>query len=571
MLMDLGVDCPWSSIQLIDPDCLLYEDKAGETAILDRAVKLLDSCRQTHVCQTSENIPPLPSRIIDIGHDDTDIRLINGHGLRDQYICLSHCWGSIQPLKTTSENLQDHLLSLPWSNIPKLFQDAIQLARKLNIHYIWIDSLCIVQNDHNDWVRESMNMCQVYENSYLTVCASVSSDCEKGLWDFSSRNAKEIHGISSRGISYSWLAIQGLAEDHPSGVTSHEDTIKLWPLLDRGWVFQERVLSPRVLHFSLGELIWECSVETFCECGLMDTNYVKLNLMHDMESADRKKLAVLWRASVEQYSRLSLTIESDKLPALSGLARKLMQRRTGVQYLAGLWEDSLLEDLLWFSADTFLNNVDIPHLALNRAPSWSWVVMNSRIIFATGPYWSEPTTFSNPTRYMNFSRIYVKNYSAHCELASLDETGEVRSGILTIDGNLFEATLRSRKDDVFVLEVKDSSSAFVADGRSQSGWLLCLDNWRDPLSEGKFPINDNMKVFCLPIARIQMQVRQRLVREVEYSMVLWSIDEKNKRFRRIGITSQVTRYKMGSDSSEYWSEHPSCFEHGGKIETITII
>ncbi|KAK4151593.1 heterokaryon incompatibility protein-domain-containing protein [Chaetomidium leptoderma] len=112
----------------------------------------------------------------------SEIRLEVADGRIGRYTCLSHCWGGAQPLKTTKDNSEDHLVSIPWDTIPKTFQEAIKLNWHLGIQYIWIDSLCIIQGDGDDWARESTKMCDVYGNAYLTIAASSAPNSTQGLF-----------------------------------------------------------------------------------------------------------------------------------------------------------------------------------------------------------------------------------------------------------------------------------------------------------------------------------------------------------------------------------------------------
>lgn len=109
-------------------------------------------------------------------------RLYVTKGEKESYICLSHCWGDFQPIRTTTTNIEDHKKSIPWQFLPQTFQDAIDLTRFLSIRYLWIDSLCIIQDDRDDWAKESAAMASVYGNSYLTISATAAANCSKGLY-----------------------------------------------------------------------------------------------------------------------------------------------------------------------------------------------------------------------------------------------------------------------------------------------------------------------------------------------------------------------------------------------------
>ncbi|KAH9207793.1 heterokaryon incompatibility, partial [Leptodontidium sp. 2 PMI_412] len=157
------------------------------------------------------------------------------------YVALSHCWGgSILP-RATKATIQLLKSTIDWGSLTKTFQDAITLTRKLGFHYIWIDSLCIIQDDENDWRVESLKMADIYENAELVVSATGAKDGSEGLF----RERKPV---------------QILASDDT------QDSSTFNPLLTRAWAFQEKLLATRIVHFADHELVWECKETQRCEC-----------------------------------------------------------------------------------------------------------------------------------------------------------------------------------------------------------------------------------------------------------------------------------------------------------------
>jgi heterokaryon incompatibility protein (HET) len=102
-------------------------------------------------------------------------------GKYGQYIALSYCWGSVSAYKTTVNTKNDHMSGINFDCLPRTIQDTIVLTRYLGLQYLWIDCLCIVQDDREDWERESYRMGSVYQNSYLTIAASRAKDCSEGF------------------------------------------------------------------------------------------------------------------------------------------------------------------------------------------------------------------------------------------------------------------------------------------------------------------------------------------------------------------------------------------------------
>lgn len=232
------------------------------------------------------------------------------------YMTLSHCWGLTHPLlTTTTTTLASHLSQIPWSSLPILFRDAILLVRELGCRYLWIDSLCILQDSESDWLTESANMSSIYAHATLNIAATAQRDASVSLFRqrFHGQGFRELR-VSAAGRSAAGLglrapmdtveigslplslssSLEGKEEGKGRGEVqvpvyarigherSHETlfgeveyfrTLKE-PILGRAWVFQERLLSRRTLHFGSSEVLWECRSGCFCECGGIERGHV---------------------------------------------------------------------------------------------------------------------------------------------------------------------------------------------------------------------------------------------------------------------------------------------------------
>lgn len=138
-------------------------------------------CQKHQLCREVE-APKLPTRIIDFGDSQGVVRLKETHGQHGRYAALSHCWGQDVTLKTLSASYPRYIESLPFNRLPKTVKDAIAFCRKLGLTRIWIDSLCIIQDSRQDWLNESRQMQNIYQNAYLTLAATASPDSEKGCF-----------------------------------------------------------------------------------------------------------------------------------------------------------------------------------------------------------------------------------------------------------------------------------------------------------------------------------------------------------------------------------------------------
>jgi hypothetical protein len=312
---------------------------------------------------------PLPSRVLEI-HGPYNTRLYEPT-TEDlgQYACLSYCWGKDphKQLRTTRSNIAQHKKNIDWAALPLTFQDALQLTRKLGMKYLWIDSLCIVQDDKADWRHEGGKMATIYSNSYITFAATNSNSAHGGLFN---RNPTgdicEVH----RGDSVFNIRVQHAAE----ALTPFRSSMAL---TERAWFFQERVLSPQIVHFATNELFWEDSKTVACECfgpfNLVTPGLRKYHLKPHQLIITRPRTE-WWQNVVEAYTDLHLTFESDIFPALQGIAQIVQQQRD-CAYYAGLWEDSLVGDMLWYCPRPCIRPQNF------RAPTWSWASVNGQVTY----------------------------------------------------------------------------------------------------------------------------------------------------------------------------------------------
>jgi len=137
---------------------------------------------RTEAENQSEGVSRLPTRLLDVGgNNGNKRRLIIANRDTTMYAALSHCWGKVRPLTTTSTNLNQHLISIPLSSMPEMFQDAVIASRELGIRYLWIDSLCIIQDSVEDWELECSKMGRIYQGSIVTICAPAAPNSSSGF------------------------------------------------------------------------------------------------------------------------------------------------------------------------------------------------------------------------------------------------------------------------------------------------------------------------------------------------------------------------------------------------------
>lgn len=489
----------------------------------------VNQCDRYHDCLISEN-RNVPTRLLylGLGSKDPEIRLIEtrDHGDVGKYACLSHCWGEpklMDGYKTTRENYLDRMRCITWSQIPRTFQEAITVARALDIEYLWIDSYCIIQNDEDDWKRQAAKMHQVYENAHITIGAASSNGPHGGLYLQRHSDNFQVSGAASSGDSF--LVIGRRSPGHPwdsdpRSVKAFKPEDDQWPLMRRAWVLQERLLSPRVLYFTRHETIWECKIDMQCECGDRDVklDWIKFDFRRGFDELE-VQITEAWHQVVNAYSVLNLTKESDKLPALSGLAAKVAAvRKPDSHYLAGLWSDSIYHDLLW-KVSMPLEDLPDRRTAEWRAPTWSWASLSSNIAF---PY---RQTVRGLCR-IDYEAL-VMNLGNSPTGATENEWKQETMWSLTFHGLLFPAKMEVRDNkEVHMIYKGHLKAVFSLGYEWEASDRLYVDTREDELF-----LKDNT-VFCLRIAYMK-EIHSSEDSIDEYALVL-RFEYDSKKYKRLG-------------------------------------
>ena len=204
--------------------------------------------------------------MLSIGRRNSDvIRLLEPGERRAAYATLSHCWDSSHPIETRTANLAQMLQGIPWSALAIVYQDAVRVCRRLRSEYLWIDPLCIIQDSKDDWELESSKMCEYYDFAHVTISAASSFDATIPF--LTERDTKwQNHGFDL--VTHDGKDIEICAR-RDSGSSATNNVENFGPLASRAWIWQETVLSTRVLHFTQSELIWECKSYVFAEDGII--------------------------------------------------------------------------------------------------------------------------------------------------------------------------------------------------------------------------------------------------------------------------------------------------------------
>ena len=481
----------------------------------------LNNCLQSHeTCSATQDTAacPLvrPSRLLEISnnHQGLGVRVIR---LRDhekaspmKYLTLSHCWGDTVGCKLLSSNTHLYEREIPLQDLTKTFMEAIQLTQNLGFSYLWIDALCIVQDSEQDWKAECKKMGDIYTGGLLNIAATSSSNGDQGL--FSNSYPKELPTFLLRFRD----------EGTPKEVIfspyekdrCYRVRVEVSPLGSRGWVLQERLLSPRTIHFITDQVLWECHVCSESEILPVDLSRdlqepeVQSHLedfakspfnKYSTQHAHDEEVAIgtmykTWKNVVRTYSVCKLSFPSDKLPALSRLASR-MAKQWGIDergnYLAGLWRGALHLGLVWYAllgADDYYPS---------RAPSWSWAYIDAAV------------THTKPC-----DPEFLAIVSASTQTDSDDPYGAAPSGSLVILAPLCIIKLTTcpkRKPtpkqlgDNFLVRIGKFTGTGIDDELNLllPGWSIWWDYWdpRDELSADAWDKIQLVGVICNPSDR----------------------------------------------------------------------
>jgi hypothetical protein len=414
------------------------------------------------LCQT--RIQNLPTRVLHVGDERQEPHLYETRKEKAQYAALSHCWGDLQGVRltTTRKVLEDRKKSIPIDTLPKSFFDAVLLTRALGIEYLWIDSLCIIQDDEDDWARESAHMAEVYQNAALTISADGAANGSQGLFEPSINRAVEETILRPRRHSADSTPVY-VRETTLTRYGSHVHVISSMddePLRGRAWALQEWLLSTRVVHFTRGEILWECGETQYCKCQVIsqsttmsEEQTIRLYGKADyFQSENRRHHGMLeWSTVVHDFSRRRLTRDSDKLPALSGLAA-FTKANAEADYVAGLWKSELPGALLWrVVGEESRRYTDYV------APTWSWTSVHGRI-YAGEPTWDNELPFE------------CKVLELVTPLATSNPFGALKKSYIKVKGAVATLSKSMRRDGTLELDGEGDDFEYLGEGDDFEYW-----------------------------------------------------------------------------------------------------
>ncbi|KAK1988377.1 heterokaryon incompatibility protein-domain-containing protein, partial [Colletotrichum cereale] len=387
-----------------------------------RIKRWMHECQRSHSKCSSRSNKFVPTRLLHVSGTPQypKIKLSTEPPIAP-YATLSYCWGGDQDAKTLRSNFESYQDHIEFSTLPSTIQDAAIVTIQIGLSYLWVDAMCIIQDDDNDKMKEIAKMHAIYRSSRITIAPSEAATSNTGflrprdMWRPIKMKARFDENVFSDVLLV------------PEGDSCRPSAA----LFQRGWTLQETLLSTRVLVYGLRELTFLCLEGIRSECGshltVEEINWafhpgstIHVNMNHPQS----------WSYLIASYSQRFLTVEDDKLLGIAALAEEYGRSKGVDGYFAGLWRDKFLEQALWTTASY---TGSPKHSKGYIAPSWSWASVNGEIT-GFGASFNMPLVWLPETMPNNIA----------CELIDVKTTlktpenpfGMVSDGYMLLRGNL---------------------------------------------------------------------------------------------------------------------------------------
>jgi hypothetical protein len=335
---------------------------------------MISECESHHVECRSTCPPKLPTRVIDVQESmspTVHIHISNEDGEFDQYLTLSYCWGGDQPVKALKGNLEALKSGITVATLPQTIQDAVHNTRQLGYRYLWVDALCILQDDKEDKATEIAAMADIYHNSTATILAVTSSSVDHGY----------LHHPRRQPLFFTVPVSLPNGERGQIGIGHpYRNNHLFWnddPLSKRGWAYQEFLLAKRVLFYGPYEVLFHCRNLGFTR---LSASYIIYDNDHQPSSRtffysqDRAKS---WSDLVLQYTYRSLTFPEDRVHSIAGIISAL-EEAWDEKCIFGAWESWFIEHMTWYTTE-WPEEEWLSLRRSKRAPSWSWLSIDEDV------------------------------------------------------------------------------------------------------------------------------------------------------------------------------------------------
>lgn len=391
------------------------------------AAECLEECIHNHELCPKPHPSILPTRIIDCTNPDKPRLVITGlnacaeQSSHHRYVALSYVWGEAQQHNTRINNVDSYTQGIDTNLIPQTIKDAMAATHAFRIQYLWVDALCILQDSEEDKAKEIAQMGNIYRNAYFTIIAASAQRASQGF-------------LQDRPGYVAYVHLPFLCPDGTVGSMSLSPVYDQYdhtqePVNSRAWCLEERLLSPRALIYASHTLQYHCQTSTVNIGDAISapraTERLPSFMFHHQhfsvedDKSTEREVVNAWEDIVQDYTRREHTQPGDRLLACSGLANLFSHFWPG-RYLAGLWQSTLLTDLLWIKDYQELFSRPTKY----RAPSWSWASIDGRVVLF------------RPDSGLDPDRVHVnKGEILHCEISLANELqpfGQVNAGVLKV-------------------------------------------------------------------------------------------------------------------------------------------
>jgi hypothetical protein len=468
-------------------------------------------------------------------------------GNQVQWATLSHCWGSSRQGITSGANIEDRKRKLELADLPILYTDAIEIVRKFGLQYVWIDSLCIIQDSDFDWSSESSKMDAYYKGAYLNISPSAASDSTMGIFSTANQHRAIYRSLGTLPCSSQTKNISGFLH-----LRCPESVGLVNYLSRRAWVLQETILSNRILWYDADQLRWNCNSSIVAETQQSNISRISnppkkaifkiptiesssTTTTHKAESYAQvvdmglPKDLEWWYSTLEDYTNREITYPDDRFPGIAGLAKEF-SRRTGYHYVCGVWRENLIQGLCW----TCLGTRQQAKLT-SVLPSWSWASTNGlerRAFFAGGIV----------------HRSFIPGDDAEVlDIAVVNEGadiyGRVKSASLTLRGRWNYMSHQNLLKSPFFNTSRDTRWEYdeilnELDGKSHHRYLDQIIYTMDAPVDSHKP-HDLIKIqdaICFQLAKCSHSpMLGSSVHQFVYCVILEPVDESGELYQRIGM------------------------------------
>lgn len=400
----------------------------------------LELCREEHDHVVFDDTF-IPERLLDVSSETPRLRLRkdilqSGCSSDLKYSALSYCWGSGESqAKTYVATLHDRQAGIREAEIPLVLRDAIRVTRALGISFLWIDALCILQDDISDWERQCAEMHTIYGSAHVTLCIANTRSCSEGFLEQTSpcvrlafQSLREPDIASSFLVRYMNLLPGHQYRNWPPIFHSFQlllSDVEESRWKERGWVFQEDKLSTRKLIFGRCNLYFVCHDFQHARGKKYPSDQYGPLVGRVLAKEDLNSMYDDWDDNIlrtySTYDASTFSFAADILPALAGLAR-LFGNRLKDSYYAGHWERDLYRSLSWESSISYSEPVQPVGIII---PSWSRLAKGHTNSYAYHRYHIERdfrseinvpkarvvTVSDNPFGALKECRLWIRGYT----------------------------------------------------------------------------------------------------------------------------------------------------------------